>query len=81
MIPRAEAIALWEKASGLKADPAALHWWEIFASLKGAAIWISAAREYAEGRNIDPINAFSGWFCLAFHNKVLADRLSAEAQA
>ncbi|HEV2650703.1 MAG TPA: phosphotransferase family protein [Rhizomicrobium sp.] len=81
MIPRAEAIAIWEKTSGLKADPAALHWWEIFASLKGAAIWISAAREYAEGRNIDPINAFSGWFCLAFHNKVLADRLSAEALA
>jgi aminoglycoside phosphotransferase (APT) family kinase protein len=81
MIPRAEAIAIWEKTSGLRADPAALHWWEIFASLKGAAIWISAAREYAEGRNIDPINAFSGWFCLAFHNKVLADRLSAEVSA
>jgi len=75
MIARADAIALWEKTSGLKAEPKALYWWEIFASLKGAAIWISAAREYAQGRNIDPINAFSGWFCLAFHNKVLADRL------
>jgi aminoglycoside phosphotransferase (APT) family kinase protein len=79
MLPRDEAIAVWEKASGLKAEPKALHWWEIFASLKGAAIWISAAREYAEGRNIDPINAFSGWYCLAFHNKVLADRLGAKA--
>ncbi len=75
MIARDEAIRLWEKASGLKAAPEALRWWEIFASVKGAAIWISAAREYAEGRNIDPINAFSGWYCLAFHNKVLADRL------
>jgi aminoglycoside phosphotransferase (APT) family kinase protein len=74
-IPRADAIAIWEQASGLKADPAALHWWEIFASLKGLAIWISAAREYAEGRNSDPVNAFSGWYCLAFHNHVLADRL------
>jgi aminoglycoside phosphotransferase (APT) family kinase protein len=79
MLPRAEAIALWEKASGLKVDPDALGWWEIFASVKGAAIWISAAREYAEGRNTDPINAFSGWYCLAFHNKVLADRLGARA--
>ncbi len=77
MLPRAEALRLWEQASGLKAEPEALYWWEIFASLKGAAIWISAAREYAEGRNIDPINAFSGWYCLAFHNKVLADRLGA----
>ncbi len=33
LLPRAEAIALWEKASGLTADPKALHWWEIFASL------------------------------------------------
>jgi len=75
MIARADAIRAWEKASGLTAEPQALRWWEIFASVKGAAIWISAAREYAEGRNIDPINAFSGWYCLAFHNKVLADRL------
>jgi aminoglycoside phosphotransferase (APT) family kinase protein len=78
MMLRADAIALWEKTSGLKADPKALLWWEIFASLKGAAIWMSAAREFAEGRNTDPINAFSGWYCLAFHNRILADRLAAE---
>lgn len=76
MIPRDEAIRIWERASGLKADPKALLWWEIFASLKGAAIWISAALEYADGRNSDPINAFSGWYTLAVHNKVLADRLA-----
>lgn len=78
-IARADAIALWEKASGLRADPHALFWWEIFASLKGLAIWISAAREYTDGRNSDPVNAFSGWFCLAFHNQVLAERLGALA--
>jgi aminoglycoside phosphotransferase (APT) family kinase protein len=76
---RAEAIALWEKASGLKADPAALFWWEIFASVKGLAIWISAAHEYATHRNDDPVNAFSGWYCHAYHNKVLAERLGALA--
>jgi aminoglycoside phosphotransferase (APT) family kinase protein len=81
MIPRAEAIRIWEKASGLEANPKALHWWEIFASLKGAAIWISAAREYADGRNIDPINAFSGWYCLSVHNLVLSERLAAEVGA
>jgi aminoglycoside phosphotransferase (APT) family kinase protein len=77
LIARADAIATWEAASGLKADPGALAWWETFASLKGLAIWISAACEYAEGRNTDAVNAFSGWYCLAFHNKVLAERLSA----
>ncbi|HKD23001.1 MAG TPA: phosphotransferase family protein [Rhizomicrobium sp.] len=77
LLARADAIRIWEEASGLKADPAALAWWEVFASLKGLAIWISAACEYAEGRNTDAVNAFSGWFCLAFHNKVLAERLGA----
>jgi aminoglycoside phosphotransferase (APT) family kinase protein len=78
-LPRAEALRIWEETSGMKADAQALHWWEIFASLKGLAIWISAAREYAEGRNAEPVNAFSGWYCAAFHNRILADRLSEAA--
>ncbi|HXM00034.1 MAG TPA: phosphotransferase family protein, partial [Rhizomicrobium sp.] len=80
-VPRERALAIWEQASGMAVDRAALAWWEIFASLKGLAIWISAAREYAEGRNTDPVNAFSGWYCLAFHNHVLAERLSREARS
>lgn len=77
---RASAIAYWETASGLRADPAALRWWEMFASLKGAAIWISSAKEYQGGKNTDPVMAFSGLYCLPFHNKVLADRLVAFAR-
>jgi aminoglycoside phosphotransferase (APT) family kinase protein len=79
MIGRDAALAIWERASGLAVDRATLAWWEVFASLKGLAIWISAANEYTEGRNSDPVNAFSGWYCLAFHNKVLADRLGGAA--
>ena len=75
-LARADAIKLWEETSGLAADPAALAWWEIFASVKGCAIWISAAHEYATRRNDDPVNAFSGWYCLAYHNQVLAERLA-----
>jgi aminoglycoside phosphotransferase (APT) family kinase protein len=75
-IPRDDAIGIWEQASGLRFDAEAFAWWEIFASFKGLGIWISAAREYLENRNNDPVNAFSGWYCLAFHNKVLADRLA-----
>lgn len=78
-VPREQAIGIWEKASGLRFDADAFAWWEIFASLKGLSIWISAAREYFENRNNDPVNAFSGWYCLAFHNKVLADRLAEKA--
>ncbi len=75
MCSRAEAIAHWEKASGLKADPHAMRWWDMFASLKGLAIWISAAAEVHDGTNTDPVNAFSGWYCHAYHNQVLATRL------
>ncbi|MFO1238698.1 MAG: phosphotransferase family protein [Alphaproteobacteria bacterium] len=79
MCSRAEAIAHWERTSGLKADPAALKWWEMFASLKGLGIWISAAAEVQDGKNTDPVNAFSGWYCLSFHNQVIADRLAEDA--
>ncbi|MFI5315404.1 MAG: phosphotransferase family protein [Myxococcota bacterium] len=53
------AIRIWEQASGLRADPAALHWWELFSSVKGLAIWISGGREYQNGANQDPVLAFS----------------------
>ncbi|MFN9969905.1 MAG: phosphotransferase family protein [Phycisphaerae bacterium] len=76
MLPRSEAIAIWEKSSGLVADPRALQWWTLFASLKGLAIWISSAKEFQAGTNTDPVMAFSGLYCLPFHNKRLADLLA-----
>lgn len=79
LIARDRAIAIWETESGLKADPKALWWWEIFAGVKGIGIWISAGREYTEGRNTDPVNAFSGWYPTSYHNKILADRLGGGA--
>ena len=39
------------------------------------AIWISAAAEVHDGTNTDPVNAFSGWYCHAYHNQVIATRL------
>jgi aminoglycoside phosphotransferase (APT) family kinase protein len=53
------AIRIWEQASGLRADPEALRWWELFSSVKGLAIWISGGHEYQEGTNKDPVLAFS----------------------
>jgi aminoglycoside phosphotransferase (APT) family kinase protein len=53
------AIRIWEQASGLRADPEALRWWELFSSVKGLAIWISGGHEYQKGANQDPVLAFS----------------------
>jgi len=61
LLPKAEAIRLWEAASGLRADPAALRWWELFSCVKGQAIWLSAAREYHDGTNHDSILALAAW--------------------
>ena len=75
MLKREDAIAVWERAGWLKVDPAALRWWSMFASFKGLAIWISSAKEFQAGTNTDPVMAFSGLYCLPFHNKRLADML------
>lgn len=74
-VTRAEAIALWEAASGLFCAPAAFAWWELFASVKGLAIWTSAGRSYADGKNTDPVLAWSSWYCTQMHNRIVADRL------
>jgi aminoglycoside phosphotransferase (APT) family kinase protein len=81
MLKREDAVAIWEKASGFKADRQALAWWSMFASFKGAAIWISSAKEFQAGTNTDPVMAFSGLYCLPFHNKRLADLLLQRREA
>jgi aminoglycoside phosphotransferase (APT) family kinase protein len=61
LLPHEAAIAVWEQASGLKADPAALHWWELFNCVKGQGIWVSSAKAWSDGQNRDPILIVSSW--------------------
>ena len=35
---QAQAVAIWERASGLKADPAALHWWILLINAQDRAM-------------------------------------------
>lgn len=58
---REEAIDIWERASGLRADPDSLRWWELFSSVKGQAIWVSSAKEFTDGKNHDLILAVAAW--------------------
>ena len=76
LVSRERALAIWSAASGIEIDPRALHWWEIFASVKGLAIWVSSAREFADGRNVDPILALASWFPTDVHDRVLVERLA-----
>jgi aminoglycoside phosphotransferase (APT) family kinase protein len=77
LIDRGEAIRLWEGASGLRFDEAAFAWWEMFATVKGMAIWISSGHASVGGINTDPVLAFSAWYPKTLGNQVLATRLAA----
>jgi len=77
MLPRDEALRIWEAATGQRVDPVALRWWEIFSHVKGLAIWISAGKEYHSGTNMDPILAFPSWYCTDVHNRLIVAKLAA----
>ena len=70
-----KAIAIWQEASGCTFDFAAFEWWSLFSHVKAIAIWISSARAFADGKNNDPILAWSGWFTHAAHERIIASRL------
>lgn len=61
LAPRDQAIAIWEASSGLKADPGALRWWELFNCVKGQAIWVSSARAWIDGGSREPILVYPPW--------------------
>lgn len=61
LLPKECAIAIWEEASGLSAEPSALHWWELFSCVKGQGIWVSSAREFQEGKNQDLVLGLAAW--------------------
>ncbi len=75
LAPREEAIRIWEKSSGLRADPDALHWWDVFSSVKGQAIWISSAKEFADGVNQDLILGMAAWLMNNSQDRALLQQL------
>ncbi|MDA0352823.1 MAG: phosphotransferase family protein [Chloroflexi bacterium] len=50
-----EALGTWERSSGLHVDPEAFHWWSLFAHVKAQGIWLTGARNFAEGE-ADAVN-------------------------
>jgi aminoglycoside phosphotransferase (APT) family kinase protein len=61
LLPRADAIRILEQSSGLRAEPSALLWWELFSCVKGQGIWVSGGREFQAGKNQDPVLCMSSW--------------------
>lgn len=75
LLPRHEAVAAWERASGLQAPPDALRWWEVFTHVKSLAIWVSSEREYADRRTQDPTLALVGWMIKGVQERITLEAL------
>ena len=75
LVPREQAIRIWEEASGREADREALRWWEVFSSVKGRAIWVSSAREFTDGKNSELILVLSAWLVGNAQDRALLDAL------
>jgi aminoglycoside phosphotransferase (APT) family kinase protein len=71
LVTQDEAIAIWRRASGLEADPAALHWWVLFNCVKGQGIWVGSAHAFAGGGNSDPILAYAAWWLLNAQDRAM----------
>ena len=80
LLPRQRAIDIWRAASGLKFDVEAFRWWQVFASIKGLAIWISSTEDFANGSTKEPILAMAGWVMTDRQNRILLDRLAPDSE-
>jgi aminoglycoside phosphotransferase (APT) family kinase protein len=68
---QAEAVAIWEKASGLTADPDALRWWTLFNCVKGQGIWIGSAAAFTTGGNRAPIMIYPAWWLINAQDRAM----------
>jgi aminoglycoside phosphotransferase (APT) family kinase protein len=76
LLPHKEAVRAWEESSGLEVDPEAFRWWQVFAALKGIAIWISSSEDFHSGASKAPILAMAGWLMTDRQQQILVDYLS-----
>ncbi|WP_439816799.1 phosphotransferase family protein [Zavarzinia sp. CC-PAN008] len=75
LIPKEDAIRHWEEGSGMKVDRAALHWWELFASVKGQGIWVSSAHAWETSENKDIILALTGWVMINAQDRAVLETM------
>ncbi len=75
VIARDEAIRIWEARSGLRADPAALHWWDVFSCVKAQGIWLTGAAEFAAGRATDLLMAFTSYWLINSQDRFLLEAM------
>ena len=60
LMERSEFYRMYEEASGLKVDEEAVRFWEVLGNVKFAAIFVTGARSFSEGRTRSPLMALLG---------------------
>ena len=80
LLPRQQAVNIWQQTSSLQIDSEAFKWWQVFASMKALAIWISSNEDYVNGTTKEPILALAGWPLMDRQSRFLVDRLSGDGQ-
>ena len=61
LLSREELYRRYEAASALRVDPDAVRFWEVLGNVKLAAIFLTGARSFAEGRSKDAVHAFTAY--------------------
>lgn len=74
--PLEEGLAIWEEASGLTLDRAALDWWRLFAPVKACGIWTTAEASFQEGTSREMIIALTAVRANSFHRREILDRMA-----
>lgn len=70
-----DAIRIWGQRSGLRVDPAALRWWQVFSCVKAQGIWLTGARQYADGRAQEILLAFTSYWLVNAQDRLLLQAL------
>ncbi len=53
LLPRERFLDEYERASGIRPDPEALRFWELYHQVRHTAIWMTSASAFADGRTHD----------------------------
>ena len=76
LLPHRDAIRIWQGASGLRVDPVAFRWWQVFSAFKALAIWTLSARTFQTEAEKRPVLARIGWLLVDRQQRILLDYIS-----
>lgn len=76
MLPRDKAIKIWEQVSGIKINPAAFSWWELFNIVKGLAIWISMYNVFSQGETTSNAVGYGAMWAFDIQTRILLQKMT-----